>query len=265
MASVGFIGGGRVTRILAGGWRRAAAVPDELLVYDPDPHAIEVLRAEVDGIESTHAAVAAAADVVFLALHPPTLPGALAEIEPMLRRDAVLVSLAPRIPIAILEGMTGTRRIARMIPNAPSIIGKGFNPVTFGTGLDENGRSTLAGLFAPWGQAPEVPEQTLEAYAILTGMGPTYFWFQWQALRELAMQWGLDAREADTALRAMVEGALSTLLDAGMSPASTMDLIPVKPLAPLEPEVTGAYQRLLAALYSKIRPVDTVAGIPAIR
>ena len=53
MASVGFIGGGRVTRILAGGWRRAAAVPDELLVYDPDPHAIEVLRAEVDGIDET--------------------------------------------------------------------------------------------------------------------------------------------------------------------------------------------------------------------
>jgi hypothetical protein len=63
----------------------------------------------------------------------------------------------------------------------------------------------------------------------------------------------------------MVEGALSTLLDAGMSPAATMDLIPVKPLAPLESEVTGAYHSLLPALYSKIRPADTVAGIPAIR
>jgi pyrroline-5-carboxylate reductase len=265
MASVGFIGGGRVTRILAGGWRRAAALPAQLLVHDPDPRAMDALRAEVDGVEPAAAAAAAAADYVFVALHPPAVPGGLAEIKPMLRRDAIVVSLAPKIPIAILEGMAGTRRIARMIPNAPSLVGKGYNPVTFGAGLEEHGRSTLAGLFAPWGPAPEVPEQTLEAYAMLTGMGPTYFWFQWQALRELAMQWGLAARDADTALCAMVEGALSTLLDAGMSPAATMDLIPVKPLAPVESEVTGAYHSLLPALYSKIRPVETIAGIPAVR
>ena len=260
MSSVGFIGGGRVTRILAAGWRRADALPAQFLVHDPDPHAIEALRAEVPNIELVAADVVAAADYVFLALHPPVLPGALAEIKPLLRRDAILVSLAPKIPIAMLEHMAGTRRVARMIPNAPSIVGQGFNPVTFGAGLDERGRTMLTGLFAAWGRAPEVAEQTLEAYAILTGMGPTYFWFQWQALREVATQLGLAAPDIDTALRAMVEGALSTLLDAGISPAAVMDLIPVKPLAQLESDVTAAYHTLLPALHSKIRPVEATVG-----
>lgn len=147
-----------------------------------------------------------------------------------------------------------------MIPSAPSTIGQGFNPVAFGAGVDERGRTVLTGLFAAWGRAPEVPEQTLEAYAILTGMGPTYFWFQWQALREVGTQLGLAAPETDAALRAMVEGALSTLLDAGMSPAAVMDLIPVKPLAQLESDVAGAYHTLLPALYSKIRPVEATVG-----
>lgn len=260
MASAGFIGGGRVTRILAMGWRRAGAFPARLLVHDPDPRAIEALRGEVPGVEPVAAEVAATADVVFLALHPPALPGALAEIKPVLRRDAMLISLAPKVPIAMLELLAGTRRVARMIPNAPSIMGLGFNPVAFGPGLDERGRTELTGLFAAWGQAPEVAEETLEAYAILTGMGPTYFWFQWQALRESAAQMGLAAPDAEAALRAMIEGALSTLFDAGLSPAAVMDLVPVKPLAQMEPDVTAAYHTLLPALYSKIRPVEATAG-----
>ncbi|MEX2662340.1 MAG: NAD(P)-binding domain-containing protein [Vicinamibacterales bacterium] len=260
MSSVGFIGGGRVTRILAAGWRRADALPAQVMVHDPDPHAIEALRAEVPNIEAVATTVVAAADCVFLALHPPALPHALAEIKPLLRRDAILVSLAPKVPIAVLEQLAGTRRVARMIPSAPSTIGQGFNPVAFGAGVDERGRTVLTGLFAAWGRAPEVPEQTLEAYAILTGMGPTYFWFQWQALREVGTQLGLAAPETDAALRAMVEGALSTLLDAGMSPAAVMDLIPVKPLAQLESDVAGAYHTLLPALYSKIRPVEATVG-----
>jgi hypothetical protein len=81
--------------------------------------------AEVPAIESVAADVVAAADYVFLALHPPALPGALAEIKPLLQRDAILVSLAPKVPIAMLEQLAGTRRVARMIPNAPSIIGQG--------------------------------------------------------------------------------------------------------------------------------------------
>ena len=56
------------------------------------------------------------------------------------------------------------------------------------------------------GRWPEVEERTLEAYAILTGMGPTYFWYQWQALRDLAGQFGLSAEQADDALRHMIEG-----------------------------------------------------------
>jgi pyrroline-5-carboxylate reductase len=31
------------------------------------------------------------------------------------------------------------------------------------------------------GAHPVVPEETLEAYAILVAMGPTCFWFQWRA------------------------------------------------------------------------------------
>jgi pyrroline-5-carboxylate reductase len=141
-----------------------------------------------------------------------------------------------------------------MIPNAPSIIGRGYNPVAFGGGIDAAAREAVAKMFAPWGAWPEVAERDLEAYAILTGMGPTYYWYQWQALREAAVQFGLSPDTADEALRQMLEGALATLLDSGLPPAGVMDLIPVRPLESIEADVKAAYATALPALFAKIRP-----------
>ena len=140
------------------------------------------------------------------------------------------MSLAPKISLATLSSGCGTTRVARMIPNAPSIIGQGYNPIAFGPGCDAGVRAALSTFVAPWGQAPEVAEEHLEAYAILTGMGPTYFWYQWDALREVVRGLGLGHADVDAALRAMVSGSLATLLDSGLTPASVMDLVPVKPL-----------------------------------
>ena len=252
---IGFIGGGRVARILVGGWRHAGLIPNAILVNEPDDAAFLKLAALCPDVRRSSMEEAAAADVVFVALHPPVFASALPALRPYLGAQATVVSLAPKIPLSALTAELATARVARMIPNAPSIIGRGFNPVTFGAGLDAAARQKLSGLFAPWGAWPEVPEGDLEAYAILTGMGPTYYWYQWQALREAAGQFGLSPEPADEALRHMLDGALATLLQSGLPPAAVMDLIPVRPLQAIEESVTAAYGTALPALYAKIRPM----------
>ena len=97
-----------------------------------------------------------------------------------------------------------------------------------------------------------VPERTLEAYAVIAAMGPTYFWFQWQALRELAGSFGLPAADADRALRAMLDGAVRTFFDAGLTPEQVLDLVPVKPLAEREGQILQAYREVLPALHAKL-------------
>ena len=58
-----------------------------------------------------------------------------------------------------------------MIPNAPSKIGKGYNPVVFSPALNNQEKAALLNLFENCGESPEVPEEQLKAYAILTGVG----------------------------------------------------------------------------------------------
>ena len=108
-------------------------------------------------------------------------------------------------------------------------------------------------LFAPLGACPEVAEDTLEAYAIVAAMGPTYLWYQLYQLIDLGTEFGLTREAAAAAVAAMVDGASATMTATGMAPDEVMDLVPVKPLAAIEPTVREAYARTLGELHGKLK------------
>ena len=255
--SLGFVGAGRITRILLGGFRAAGIALPKVLVSDPDAEALARLESAFPqvttvGAENAHPA---GQDLVILAVHPPTIPTVLAGIAPSLRSDSTLLSLAPKFTLARLgELLNGHPRVARMIPNAPSLIGAGFNPIAFASCIDSDDRAGLKGFLSPLGDCPEVDENKLEGYALVSAMGPTYLWFQLQALRGLALEFGLSDADVGMALKRTVCGATRTLLESGLSPSEVMDLIPVKPLAEDESVIRQAYLTRLPALFARIRP-----------
>ena len=254
--TIGFMGGGRITRIFLEGWTRAGTLPAKITVSDPNAGSLSNLKNRFPGVTTTSDnGVAASQDIVFLAVHPPPLPEAVASVKGGLRPGALLVSLAPKFTTTKLcELLGGFARLARVIPNAPSIVNLGFNPVAFADGLTPADREAIRRLLAPLGECPEVAEAKLEAYAVLTAQAPTFFWFQLQALREVVLGFGLSEAEVTPALKRMVCGSARTLLESGLTPAEVMDLIPVKPLAEMETQVNEMYRSRLPAIYQKIKP-----------
>ncbi len=255
--SVGFVGGGRIARVLLGGFRRCGKLPSQLVVSDVHPEPLEKLKSLVPEVRTVvnNNKEAAAADIVFLAVHPPAIASTAHQIQSVLKNEAILISLAPKVTMAQLKGMLeGFDRLARMIPNACSIVNSGYNPICFSRAVSEGEKQDLLNWLSAVGECPEVAEEKLEAYAILTGMGPTYFWFQWIQLLELAKSFGLTGEEAMEGLKRMLIGAAQTLAESGLSPQEVMDLIPVKPLADEEPHISAAYQQRLPALYQRLKP-----------
>lgn len=253
--TIGFIGGGRVTRIFLEGWKRAGAMPAKVVVNDCKSDVLSSLQKQFPNIEKGGGGAAVAAqDIIFLAVHPPAMAEVVAAIKG-LNPGALVISLAPKFTIAKLsELLGGFARLARVIPNAPSIVNFGWNPVAFGPALTPNDKAAITQLLSPLGECPEVAEAKLEGYALLTAMGPTYLWFQFQTLRELATGFGLTDAEITPALKRMVCGAARTLLESGLTPSEVIDLIPVKPLADMESTTTEMYRTRLPALYQKIKP-----------
>ena len=254
--SVGFIGGGRITRIFLEGWKRSNALPASIVVSDCKTEVLSKLKASYPSIQIEEKIGAVIAqDIVFLAVHPPVMVEALSNVKASLKSDTMLVSLAPKFTASKIKDLLGGfGRIARVIPNAPSIIGAGYNPLFFAPGVTDNDKTALTALLAPLGDCPEVAEEKLEAYAVLSAMGPTYLWFQLQAMREVAGGFGLSEEDISRAMKRMVCGSARTLLESGLSPAEVLDLIPVKPLADMEPQVIEMFRTRLPAIYQKIKP-----------
>lgn len=253
--TMGFIGGGRVTRIILEGLRKKDCLPGEVAVCDSNADALAKLKSQFPGIDVRQDSEAPAAmDVVFVSLHPPMVGAALGDIKGRLKSTSVLISLAPKVAIAQLSaGLGGFNRIVRMIPNAPSIIGKGYNPLAFSSAFTKEEKKSLMRLLKPLGDCPEVEESKLEAYAILSAMGPTYFWFQLNELQKLGASFGLTAGETDKALSRMMKGATKTLFESEMSFEEVADLIPVKPIGEEEANIRNLYKNKLEGLYQKLK------------
>ncbi|MFZ5939885.1 MAG: pyrroline-5-carboxylate reductase family protein [Bacteroidota bacterium] len=257
MKSIGFIGGGRVATILLKGFEKAGVKTGQISVYDTSLPVLTLLEKEFPrvSVSATDPAAAAGSDLVLLALHPPVLSGSLGEISHLIKKDALVLSLAPKITLQALSGaLPGHTRIARMIPNAASYSCKGFNPVAFHPEAGQAVKEDLLKLFSPLGAMPEVREDLLEAYAMISAMGHTYFWFQFQELLDLAIGFGMSREEAFTAVKEMLEGTMETYFNAGLSYEKLTDLVPVKPMVPAEEEIRTRYRELLGGLYLKIHP-----------
>jgi pyrroline-5-carboxylate reductase len=255
--TVGFVGGGRIARILLGGLKRCGKLPQQVIVSDISPEPLERLKALVPEVKTivNGNKEASAADIVFLALRPPAIPSAINEVKPALRSEAILISLAPKITMARLKEMLGGfERIVRMLPNACSIVNAGYNPVCFSSAIPDEERKELLEWLGALGDCPEVAEEKIEAYAILTGMGPTYFWFQWVELLELGKSLGLTEREAIDGLKKMLIGAAKTLFESEFSPEEVMDLIPAKPFAEEEQQIRAMYRQKLEAMFQQLKP-----------
>jgi pyrroline-5-carboxylate reductase len=253
--SIGFIGGGRVTKIILGGFQKAGSISKNIVVSDSNIDVLNSLKEKYTKISITQDnKQAAMQDIVFVALHPPVMSTIISEIRPYLKSGSIFVSLATKLTIAkISEMLGGFQRIVRMTPNAPSIINEGYNPVVFSEALTETEKNSLLGLFTSLGESPVVSEKMLEAYAIITAMSPTYLWFQLYELHDLGKSFGLSDQELEEGILKTVDGTVKTMYKSGLSPEEVMDLIPVKPLGDEEENIKNIYRSKLEALYEKIR------------
>ena len=141
MKTIGFIGGGRITRILLNGFKNASVSFGKISVYETNETVLNALKAYYPQIESsgTDSSTAASADWVFVALHPPVLMETLTAIKNFVKKDALVISLAPKITVDRIKSvLTDVPNIARMNPNAGSYVNKGYNPVVFAQSAEKN-------------------------------------------------------------------------------------------------------------------------------
>jgi len=256
MKTIEFIGGGRIMNIILHAFENVGIAFENLTVYDVKEEVLNAIKAKypqlnvINNPEET-----AKSDLVVLAVHPPVVMEVLGKIKLNLRADSVLLSLSPKFTTENITAVLGGHaNVARMNPSASTIVNRGVNPIAFASSFDPIKKNEMLELFKPLGSIPEVSDSKIEAYAVISAMGHTYFNFQLQKLKELALSFGMDEAEAKNTISNMLWGTTETLFNSWMSFEEVTDLVPVKPMGEVEEIITGYYEQYLNGIYNKIKP-----------
>jgi pyrroline-5-carboxylate reductase len=253
--SIGFIGGGRITKILLQAFSNKNVKFNTVVVTDPNNEVTATLKINFPFISIDNAIVAASQDIVFISLHPPVIMDTLELLKNNFRSDAAVISLAPKVSIRkISSKLDRVKNIARLIPNATSYINDGYNPVCFSPEFDKSEKNSVLDLLKNLGHTFEVAEEKLESYAIVSAMLPTYFWFQWNYLEEIGVKTGLTDSESEAAVHQTLIAAINLMYNSELTPQEVIDLIPVKPIGEHESQIAEIYKSKLLGLFEKIKP-----------
>jgi len=250
--SIGFIGGGRITKIILQAFANKSIGIKKIAVFDTNSDISMNLKRLFPWIEISDIEQCSVTDIVFIALHPPVIMETLEKAAPYVSSKSIIISLAPRIKMESIADKLKTNKIIRLLPNATSIINRGFNPVCFSNNVSPIEKSEILKLLGILGKTSEVPEKKLEAYAIISAMAPTYFWFQWKKLCDIAIEIGLDKEEARETVYETMIAAADTLFKSGIKDEDVLDLIPVKPIGEYEKEIENILDQKLKGLYAKL-------------
>lgn len=172
--SLGFIGGGRITKIMLQVIANNKTEYKAIVVYDTNQEVLAALKKQFPGITTADSNLGPAQqDMVFIALHPPVIMDTLELVKDQFKAGSILISLAPKISIEKMTSkLKNFKNIVRLIPNATSIINEGYNPVCFAKEMSDWKKQSTFTILRRMGHTFEVPEAKLESYAILSAMLP---------------------------------------------------------------------------------------------
>ena len=222
------IGGGQMALALAEGFCRAGLLtPADITVYDPVPAARDRLAARIPGIglAPSAAAAVAGAGMVFLAVKPQHVVAAAAEFAAALPSGATVVSIVAGLSMDSLQTLLGSRRIIRVMPNTPCLVGKGVSALCRSPEVPAEAASQAARLLGAVGSVHQVEEHLLDAVTGLSGSGPGFVALVVEALADGGVKAGLPRALALALATETLSGTAALITETGEHPAQIKDRV----------------------------------------
>jgi pyrroline-5-carboxylate reductase len=245
----GAIGGVVIDRLLAAG----ASRPGDIAACEPRPERRQEIAGRYGLTVDEGPERAGGADLVVLAVPPPAVADVLARIRGALGGDRVVVSFAGGVPLAFIEALVPGVAVVRVNPNSPSVVGEGFNPVTYGRSATGPRRALAEAFLAALGAHPEVEDRWMNVYTAVTAVGPTYFLPVLDALIAAGQAAGLSRQAAVEAATATAIGTAQMVARRAEPPEQ------LKLFTGLRPLDDAAVKRLVAeALQAAVTRMEDV-------
>ena len=158
------------------------------------------------------------ADALLLVVKPQDMAAVLEEIKGSINPKAVVITFAAGKTISFISNGLGTANpVVRVMPNTPTLVGKGMAAASMGAGVTDAQRDFVLGFLAATGKVIEVSEELQDAVTATSGSGPAYFFAFVEAMVAGARELGLSEKDATTLTVQTIVGAAQLLEESGKS------------------------------------------------
>ena len=186
--------------------------------------------------EKSNRKVVEKADIIFLAVKPPTIQSVIEDIADLLS-SKIIISVAAGISLEAMyqfyeEGLrkqnissfNASLPIVRLMPNLPVIIGEGMIGLCH-RNVDTKIISTIVTLLEATGRIEIVDEKLMDVVTAVSGSGPAYVALFVEAMADAAVKLGMTRDKAYIYACQTLKGSATYLLNTEQHPGILKDAV----------------------------------------
>jgi pyrroline-5-carboxylate reductase len=225
---VGFIGCGNMGgAMVAGILKSGACKRTQMMISTKSRESMEEKK-ELYGVEATtdNRAVAAFADILFLAVKPQFYESVIAEIKDIVNDRQLIVSIAPGKSLAWLREQFGKEvKLIRMMPNTPCMVQEGMTGMCVSDNVTEVEAALIRELCQGFSRTEVVAEKLMDVVTAVSGSSPAYVFLFIEAMADAAVAGGMPRAQAYEFAAQAVLGSAKLVLETGKHPGELKDMV----------------------------------------
>lgn len=209
---VAYIGGGNMTRALAGGMLAAGYEASHLVISEPVPEHRASLTDELPGatIVAANEDAVADAECIVLAVKPQILVDVCKPLATRVQQQQpLIISIAAGVRASDIESwLGGNLPVVRVMPNQPALLRLGISGLYANEHTSEHQLRAATNIISTTGPVIRVAtEEDIDTVTAVSGTGPAYFYLLVDMLVKAAVDLGLDYEDALTLVLETARGA----------------------------------------------------------
>jgi pyrroline-5-carboxylate reductase len=225
---VGFIGCGNMGGAMVAGILESGACKRTQVMISTKSRESMEKKKELYGVEATtdNRAVAAFADILFLAVKPQFYESVIAEIKDMVNDRQLIVSIAPGKSLAWLREQFGKEvKLVRTMPNTPCMVGEGMMGMCVSDNVTEEETTLIRKLCQGFSRTEVVAEKLMDVVTAVSGSSPAYVFLFIEAMADAAVAGGMPRAQAYEFAAQAVLGSAKMVLETGKHPGELKDMV----------------------------------------
>lgn len=215
---IGFIGAGKMAEamikaVINGGITKNS----NIYASDRNKERLEYIKKETKiNVSNDNNKTVTNSDIVFLAVKPQNMDEVLDEIKDNVK-EQLIVSIAAGITIKKLEAKLKNKKIVRVMPNTPCLVGEMAAGFSLGKKCNDKDAMIIEKILNSAGKAFLVKEEMLDAVTGLSGSGPAFVAYLIEGMIEGGIKSGLNKDIATELALQTAKGTAKLLQETGMT------------------------------------------------